>query len=154
MNQFNPPQHLPGLTNFARVSDDLYRGAEPTQEGLAYLATIGVKTVLSLCEFYDLDWFDPGHVRSLGMGYVSRPCNPWHPELEDVSWFLRILTTTLLPVYIHCRQGCDRTGLLIACYRISVQGWPKKDAIAELRAFGYHESTYPQILKFIEEYQP
>ena len=38
---------------------------------------------------------------------------------------------------MHCQQGADRTGTMMAFYRIAVQGWPKDDAIAEMKNGGY-----------------
>ena len=38
--------------------------------------------------------------------------------------------------FMHCQAGMDRTGLVVAVYRILVDGWSVEDAIAERKAFG------------------
>jgi len=45
------------------------------------------------------------------------------------------------PVLVHCMQGADRTGVVVAAYRVVAQGWPKEEAIREMRqgGFGFHE---------------
>jgi hypothetical protein len=66
---------------------------------------------------------------------------PWHPEAEEVVRFLKIVTDPRrTPVLVHCQHGADRTGTMIAVYRIAVQGWSKAEAIREmtLGGFGYH----------------
>ena len=39
---------LPGVPNFHKVSNDLYRGAQPTAEGMKRLEKLGIKTVVNL----------------------------------------------------------------------------------------------------------
>jgi hypothetical protein len=46
------------------------------------------------------------------------------------------------PIVIHCQHGSDRTGAMMALYRIVVQGWTKDDAIREMNAGGYHHSSW------------
>ena len=48
------------------------------------------------------------------------------------------------PVYVHCRRGCDRTGAVIACYRILVENWDAERAIAEARSFGMRITEVPK----------
>jgi protein tyrosine/serine phosphatase len=40
------------------------------------------------------------------------------------------------PVFIHCRRGNDRTGMIIACYRISHDHWENRKALDEAIANG------------------
>ena len=46
------PLVRPGLTNFYEVTTNLYRGAQPTAQGMAELKTMGIKTVLNLRSFH------------------------------------------------------------------------------------------------------
>ena len=41
------------------------------------------------------------------------------------------------PVYVHCQHGEDRTGLVIAAYRVRQCGWTKEHAMEEARGHGY-----------------
>jgi tyrosine-protein phosphatase SIW14 len=47
-----------------------------------------------------------------------------------------ILTPEYQPVFVHCQAGKDRTGLVVAVYRILVDGWSVDDAISERKTFG------------------
>jgi protein tyrosine/serine phosphatase len=75
----------------------------------------------------------------------------WHPEDEDVIKFLRIATTpSLQPVLVHCQHGADRTGTMVAIYRIAYQGWTKKQATVEMINGGFHP-MWQNLLRYIEK---
>ena len=40
------------------------------------------------------------------------------------------------PVFVHCQRGADRTGVVIAAYRISHEKWTDEQAITEAKRFG------------------
>ena len=122
-----------GIPNLFKVSDTLYRSAQPTDEGLRNLQELGIVTVVNLRAFHsDRDELDPD------LGYEHIHMKSWHPEREDAVTFLRIVTDpTRAPVLLHCQHGADRTGAMIAIYRIAVQGWSKDDAIREMKDGGY-----------------
>ena len=42
------------------------------------------------------------------------------------------------PVYVHCLHGVDRTGTMIAIYRMEIEGWRPSEALAEMEHFGAH----------------
>jgi len=128
----------PGLPNLHRVSADLYRGAQPTAEGMQELKKLGVRTVVSLRVFHT----DHDEIGDTGLAHEEISFKTWHPEDEDVVRFLRIVTDrNRTPVFVHCQHGSDRTGTMCAVYRIVVQGWSKEDALAEMTqgGFGFHE---------------
>jgi protein tyrosine phosphatase (PTP) superfamily phosphohydrolase (DUF442 family) len=126
-----------GLPNLRRVSDDLYAGGEPTEEGFRQLKAMGVKTVINLRFFHD----DGKRIAGADLAYEEIPMNTWHAEDEDVVCFLKLLANRdRAPFFIYCRHGADRSGLLCAVYRIVIQGWTKDEAIAEMTqgGFGFH----------------
>ena len=123
-----------GAPNLFKVSDTLYRSAQPTHEGLRNLKGLNIVTVVNLRAFHS-DELDPG------LAYVHINMKTWHPEREDVVRFLAIVTDpNRTPVLLHCKHGADRTGAMTAIYRIAVQGWSKDDAIREMKegGFGFH----------------
>lgn len=147
-----------GLPNFHRVNSLLYRSAQPTREGFAFLSRQPklypldqpIKTVLSLRTFHDDSRFLP---RSSPLRSEQIRFNTWHPEHEDILKFLRIVTTPeLQPVLVHCQHGADRTGMMIAIYRIVVDGWTKEQAKAEMVRvdFGFHP-IWQNLLHFIDD---
>lgn len=129
-----PAESIPALPNFYQVTPNLYRGAQPTAEGMRRLEAMGVKTVLSLRAFNDDESLLPGTT----LAHPRIRFKTWHPEDEDVVRFLRIVTDPKnAPVFVHCQHGSDRTGTMIAIYRIAVQGWDKEEAIREMVDGGY-----------------
>jgi len=131
-----PRDDLPGLGNFAQVTEGLYRGEQPTAEGMKELARLGIKTVVNLRTFHS----DRSELRGTGLQYAHIHCKTWHPESEDVVRFLAIVRDPAnRPVFVHCQHGSDRTGMMIAAYRVVEQGWTPDEAAAELPRFGFHE---------------
>jgi protein tyrosine phosphatase (PTP) superfamily phosphohydrolase (DUF442 family) len=128
---------LLGVPNFHKVSEDLYRGAQPSAEGFGQLEKLGIKTVVNLRSFHS----DRNKLKGTNLNYEHISMTAWHPENEDVMRFLKIVTdANLTPVFVHCQHGADRTGTMCAIYRIAVQGWPKDEAIEEMTKgdFGFH----------------
>lgn len=126
-----------GLPNFYWVSDDLYRGGQPTAEGFRQAKALGVKTVINLRTIDD----DREELARLGLDYEQIPMNPWHADDKAVARFLEVISDkSRAPFFLHCYFGSDRTGMMIAFYRINVQGWTKDEAIAEMTqgGFGFH----------------
>ncbi|MGB2864369.1 MAG: dual specificity protein phosphatase family protein [Sedimentisphaerales bacterium] len=128
---------LPGLPNLHKVSDDLYRGAQPTAEGMKQLEKLGVKTVVNLRSLHS----DRDEIKDTGLAYEHINMTTWNTEDKDAVRFLRIVTDgSRTPVFVHCQHGADRTGTMCAIYHIAVQGWSKDEAIEEMTkgGFGFH----------------
>jgi hypothetical protein len=151
------PAH-PGLPNLHRINATLYRAAQPTRDGFVFLsaqprlsdADAPIKTVVSLRTFNDDAPLLPA---ASGLHLEQIRCKTWHPEDEDVIKFLRIVTTPAMqPVLVHCLHGSDRTGTMVAIYRIAYQGWSKGQATDEMvnGGFGYHP-MWQNLLHYIDE---
>jgi protein tyrosine phosphatase (PTP) superfamily phosphohydrolase (DUF442 family) len=124
--------YVPGVENFGFVSGDLWRGARPTRAGFATLAAMGVRTVIDL-ELHD----DAPADLPPGVRYVSIPTPGWHSDRVDSIRVLAAIRDNPKPVFVHCREGRDRTGMAVAAYRLST-GMSAADAIAELHNFHVH----------------
>lgn len=123
-----------GLPNFHKVSEDLYRGAQPTAIGIKQLKEMGIKTIINLRAFHS----DKDEIGNVEIRYEYISVKTWHPEEEDVVKFLKIVTDeTKTPVFVHCQHGSDRTGLMCAIYRVAVCGWSKEAATDEMIYGGY-----------------
>ncbi len=132
------PLKMDGLPNLHRVSDTLFRSAQPTKQGMRNLSPLKVKTVVNLRAFHS----DRDELGDTKVGYEHIFMKTWHPEREDAVRFLKIVTDpSKAPVLVHCQHGADRTGTMCAIYRVAVQGWTKEEALREMTAggFGYHE---------------
>ena len=129
------PQHLP---NFHQVNDHVYRGAQPPTQGFAELARLGVKTVIDLRESGSRSESEKKSVEAAGMHYLSFPLAGYGAPAEEIVTKLLVLfdDTSAGPVFIHCRRGADRTGTIVAIYRIVHDHWENAKALAEAKAFG------------------
>ncbi len=128
----------PGLSNFHRVSPVLYRGAQPTRQGLDELRRLGVRTVVSLRAFHG----EREMVAAAGLGYERISFKVWHPEDEDLRRFLA-----------HCQRGADRTGTATAVYRICVEGWSREEAIEEMVNGGFaFERRFGHLKKYLRAF--
>lgn len=142
------PLERPGLSNLYRVTDTLYRGAQPTKDGMKELEKLGVKTVVNLRGLHS----DRDELEGVNVGYERIATEPWTLDEQDVIRFLNIATDPArTPVFVHCQHGSDRTGTMVAAYRIVVCGWSKQAAIKEMTegGFGFH-SIWGNLITFIE----
>jgi protein tyrosine/serine phosphatase len=125
---------LPGVDNLHKVSEQLYRGAQPTAEGMEQLKKLGIKTVVNLRSFHS----DRDEIGDANLAYEHITMKPWHPEDNEVVRFLEIVSDpNRTPVFVHCQRGADRTGTMCAVYRVAVQGWSKTEAIEEMTKGGF-----------------
>lgn len=148
----------PGLPNLNRVTSTLYRSAQPTKEGFTFLSTQPsltkgddpIKTVISLRAFNDDAPLVPADSK-LRLEQIR--FKSWHPKDEDVVKFLRVATTpSLQPLLVHCQHGADRTGTMVAIYRIAYEGWTKQQAKDEMinGGYGFH-SIWQNLLGYIDD---
>jgi protein tyrosine phosphatase (PTP) superfamily phosphohydrolase (DUF442 family) len=139
---------LPGLGNFARIGPGLFRGAQPTRAGFAALQKAGVRTIVNLRTSRK----DHVLLKSFDFEYYHIRCRAWWPSTARIAEILSILKAAPAPIFIHCLHGSDRTGLVVAAYRIVEQGWTREQALAELRGFGFHAKLFPQIGAYLRRF--
>jgi len=143
------PVKLEGVPNLYRISAELYRSDQPSPQGMENLKALGIKTIINLRSFHS----DRDEMRQTGLDYEHIYMKPWHPEEEEAVRFLKIVTDPKrTPVLVHCQRGADRTGTMIAVYRIAVQGWSKAEAIREMTqgGFGFHQ-TWGNLPRWIQK---
>lgn len=139
----------PGVPNLHRISEDLYRGGQPTAEGFRHLKEMGIRTVVNLRSFHS----DRDEMGNLDFDYVHIWAKAWHGEDEDVIKFLRVVSDPRrTPVFVHCMHGSDRTGTMVAAYRMVVQGWSREEAIEELMRgeYGFHEE-FTNLVRYLRK---
>ncbi len=128
----------PGIGNFHQVDARVYRGAQPTEQGFQYLAKVGVKTVIDLRESDGRARKEEQMVTAAGMKYINVPMSGLTPPTPaEISRILDILENdTAGAVFVHCKRGADRTGAVIASYRIDHDGWDNSRALREAMSEG------------------
>jgi protein tyrosine phosphatase (PTP) superfamily phosphohydrolase (DUF442 family) len=125
---------LSGVPNFGQVTPSLFRGAQPTDDGFGALAKMGVGIVVDLRGDSDNE---RERVTKLGMQYVAIPSQCSHMTDEGIAKFLTILRDNPdKKVFVHCKYGVDRTGMMVAAYRISL-GWTAEESRREMESFGF-----------------
>lgn len=132
-------RHMP-ISNFHQVSPRLYRGGQPNEKGFVALSELAVKTVVCLRWRKRRVESERLIVEGLGMRFVSIPLNYWSlPGHDHVRQLLEIVDDQANhPVFIHCFHGADRTGVMVAMYRILRHDWSLQEAYKEMRACGFH----------------
>jgi tyrosine-protein phosphatase SIW14 len=126
------------LPNFHQVNEHLYRGAQPRSGGMQRLAAQGIKTIVNLRAEDEGTRAEEKDARAAGLRYFNVPMQGLsRPKDEQVERVLAIINDSQnWPVFVHCNHGKDRTGTIIACYRISHDGWTAEKAKAEAKHYG------------------
>jgi protein tyrosine/serine phosphatase len=142
------------IGNFHEVAHGVYRGAQPDADGFRALRDMGVRTIVDLRSMHD-----DKSATALGLDIVNIPMPSLPtidaPDDEEVRKFFDVVTDAARrPVFVHCAEGKDRTGTMCALYRIEVDGWAPQRALAEMNAFGYHDSVYRGLEDFVRAYKP
>jgi tyrosine-protein phosphatase SIW14 len=141
-----------GLPKFGKVNDSLYRGGQPHAEGFQQLKRLGITTII------DLRGEAPGTIawerqqaEALGIRFLHLPVSGWStPRDEQVAQFFSFVRSRPSErVFVHCRFGEDRTGVLIASYRIALEHWSADQAVNEMLAFGFHRRWHPQMAGYV-----
>jgi len=135
-----------GIINFTEVKKDFYRGGQPTSDGYKALKRLKIKTVVNLRKDKTVDderkW---AHFE--GMKFISIPMHAWEkPRSKDVDDFLRIASNPEnFPLFVHCKHGVDRTGFMMAMYRMTQEEWSFEDAYQEMKQIGFHKNLFPNL---------
>jgi tyrosine-protein phosphatase SIW14 len=126
------------LPNFHQVNPQLYRGAQPRAGGIRKLAQLGIRTIINLRGADEHTQAEQREAESLGLRYFAVPLAGLHrPSDEQVERVLALINASAnQPVFVHCRHGEDRTGLIIAVYRITHDGWTGEQAKTEAKRYG------------------
>ena len=122
-----------------RVDNNVYRGKQPTRQDIANLASHGIRTVLDLRGALDHKGWEQEAVEAAGMRYIRIGMSGFFaPSDRTMDKILAALDDPALgPIFVHCRRGADRSGMVIACYRITHDHWTNAQAMAEARQQGF-----------------
>jgi len=123
--------------NFHKVNDTVFRGAQPSAAGFAMLKKMGIATVIDLRESSHAD-SEAALVKAQGMQYINIPMKGMEaPSNAQIAKVLALINDAKTgPVFIHCKRGADRTGTVLACYRITHDHWDNAAALAEAKQRG------------------
>ncbi len=121
------------LPHFVQVDEGYSRGGQPTEEGVRKLARMGVKTIINLRHRTNGMQWEQHLCEELGMRWVNIPMYYfWRPSDRQVKEFLALVNDPAnRPVFVHCRKGRNRAGIMTAMYRMARHRWSPQDAYAE-----------------------
>lgn len=132
------PPSAPGVPNFHQVDTLIYRGGQPNAQGWKSLANLGVKTVVDLCDG-DAPANERVAVEAAGMTFINVPMSGngiGAPSAAKVQRALLLLENAKGGIFVHCHKGSDRTGTIVAAYRITDDHWAPKKALKEAESYG------------------
>ncbi|HVB85886.1 MAG TPA: dual specificity protein phosphatase family protein [Candidatus Dormibacteraeota bacterium] len=144
---------IEGLPNLGEVTPTLYRGAQPNKEGFEQLAKMHVDIIVDLRGNRQSE---RDIVTKLGMQYVPIPWFCMHPKDQLIARFLTLLRDNPdKKVFVHCKSGIDRTGMMVAAYRMAEDKWTAQVAMREMKAFGFtpfHEMICSGLSSYEEQF--
>lgn len=156
-------QYIPPATsvvdrqfNFHVVDKNVWRCSQPSPEAIIELkSNYGLKTILNLRGINEAEDSEAQLADSLGLNYISFPMDARYPQNQDsLQMVLKIVNdSTNYPILIHCLGGKDRTGLVVALYKLEKYHTPKPDLITEILMYGQDSTSYPLIIKELKEYK-
>ncbi|MBC7419767.1 MAG: tyrosine-protein phosphatase [Bdellovibrio sp.] len=137
------------IPEFHQVNKNIYRGGYPQNGDLADLSKQGIKTIIDIDNDSTFAQDEQRIAESFGMKYIFSPMSAFSaPGNQQVDSLLKNLQdATLFPIFIHCKHGQDRTGVIVGLYRFQVDGWTSRVAYDEMLKFGFHP-----ILKSLDSY--
>lgn len=126
------------LPNFAQISENLYRGGQPSADGIRKLAEIGIRTIINFRDGQRSVLREKAHAAEHGIEVVNMRLSNWFAAKdEEIHRIIDVIRDPAnQPVFVHCKRGADRTGTVIAIYRMLVEGWTDQEANREAKKHG------------------
>lgn len=154
MDGFRParwaqPVQLKGVPNLHRITNQLYRSAQPSQAGMQQLEKLGIEISINFRSFHD----DQDEIRGTNLIERRFPIKTWRLKDQQIVLILKCIKENQdRVVLLHCQHGADRTGMISAFYRMIFQNWTKDEALREMvdGGYGYH-TVWTNIIDRIEE---
>lgn len=142
------------IDNFGQINANYYRGEQPDGGDYADLAAIGIKTVIDLQA--DGDGGEQRFVEAAGMKFYRIPMTTHVPPTQQqLAKFLEIVNDPAQqPVYVHCKGGRHRTGVMTAVYRMEQDGWNAERAFSEMKRYKFGaDFLHPEFKRYVYDYR-
>jgi len=145
---------IPGIPNAGSITAKLFRGAQPNSSAYAGLQKLGMNIVVDFRGEGGEVSAEKKSVEELGMKFVNLPWNgAGLPSRDELLTFFTLLRENPdQKIFLHCQYGADRTGVMIALYRIAVDHWSPEQAISEMKEFHYHSFMLPHLAKYVRAF--
>ena len=159
---FNPdkgPQLLTGVPRSALLTTGVYRGGQPTPEGLKSITAAGIKTIISLRDVDEVvsenQPIEEAYAKANGIAFKRFPI-PGVPTMSEANRVLALIEAAEKPVLVHCLNGSERTTTIMGIYRLRHEGWPIDKVLAEADSYGigFRTQAYRNFLKAVAQSMP
>lgn len=138
------------MKNFFQVTNLLYRSSAPSIKDILFLnEKYGITRIISLDE-------ESGKkinraCKLLNINHVNLFVDFSRQSLINFVQNIFNLFKSNEKTLIHCKLGCDRTGLAIAFYRCKFEKWKPEEAIKEAKYFGLGTGINFKLVKLYEK---
>jgi len=135
------------IENWYKIDDKVYRSAQPDSHGMKDAERFGIRNVLNLRDYHS----DQDEAKGTGLKIFRVKMEAGDIQDEQIIAALRVIKYADGPILVHCWHGSDRTGSVIAMYRIVFLNWSKDAAMDEMvnGGYGFH-GIYDNIIKYIQ----
>lgn len=136
------------IKNFHPIDKVLFRSGQPNHKDMVELERIGIKTIVNLRNVCS----DKHEIRKTALKLSEVPMRAKKITYEDIVETLVSIQKAEKPVLIHCLHGSDRTGCMVAAYRMVFNNFSKQQAIDEFleEQYGYNRKLFPNILELLQ----
>jgi protein tyrosine phosphatase (PTP) superfamily phosphohydrolase (DUF442 family) len=126
----------------------LWRGGRPESiDDVRSLTAKGIGRVVNL----QSEWFEQpqweeerGWCAGAGMPFFRKPMSwltcPTPEQLDEAV--VGLVADPDKGTFVHCHDGVDRTGAVVASYRVRYGGWSWGRAFGEMLELGFHYDRY------------
>jgi tyrosine-protein phosphatase SIW14 len=159
---YNPdkgPQLLPGVPRSAQLSPEIYRGGQPTAEGLKSITAAGIKTIISLRDTDEVmsenQPIEEAYAKANGITFKRFPI-PGVPTVREALQVISLIEAAEKPVLVHCLNGSERTTTILGIYRLRHEGWSIDKVLVEADSYGigFRTQAYRNFLKSVAAAMP
>jgi protein tyrosine phosphatase (PTP) superfamily phosphohydrolase (DUF442 family) len=143
---------ITGVKNAGKISDHLFRGAQPAVSAFPELKKLGITTIVNLRSGHSqaIQW-ERQQAEAQGMRFLNIPVGGFSAptDLQLVQFLSIFRGDPNEKVFVHCYYGDDRTGVFVASYRIAVDKWSAPQALHEMYFFGFNVRWQPFMKSFV-----
>ncbi len=140
--------------NFHEVVPGIYRSGLIPEKAAPLLREAGIKTVISFDDDRERAAAEEERLKHLGIEVIPMPWSGWeYPKDETIQKAISLIENPeLRPVLVHCKHGQERTGVVVACWRISHKGWSADQAYQEMKSYGFRTFQYGHLKKYVYDF--
>jgi protein tyrosine/serine phosphatase len=129
---------------------ELTRSGLPRNDmGWTWLRDQGVRSIVTFRTENDVDY------ESFGFNVMRLPLtgSVMPTEKQAVEYLEFVQDPRNQPVHIHCTAGRDRTGMMAALVRYSIDGWKLDDALNEARQYRDGKDLSPRRVAWLRAWE-